>query len=101
MANSIAELKKLIEKRNSIINDFNKKLEAANKTFEENGNGLIADVIDEKTLTVAIEIVWGDWKHDHAYADYVMKQNGFTKIYEEVTEEDGSDCASSIHYYHL
>ena len=101
MSNPIAELKQLIEKRDQITKDVEDKMQAANETFQKNGSGLIAEISDSKTLTVAIEIIWGDWKHDHAYADYVMKQNGFTKIHEEVTEEDGSDCASSIHYYHL
>lgn len=48
-----------------------------------------------------ISINWGDWKHDHAYMDYLMKVNGFVKTNEEITEEDGSDCYSSIHFYQL
>lgn len=48
---------------------------------------------------VSISIDWGDWKHSHAYLDYLMKELGFSKCDEEITEEDGSDCYSSIHYY--
>ena len=48
-----------------------------------------------------INIEWGDWKHDHLYIDYLMQQNGFKKVDEEITEEDGGDCFSSVHYYKL
>lgn len=48
---------------------------------------------------VAVEINWGDWKHDHLWCDYILSENGCIKIDEQLTEEDGSDCYSSIHYY--
>lgn len=49
--------------------------------------------------TIHIEIEWGDWKHDHLRLDYIMKELGYTKIDEYITEEDGSDCYSSEHVY--
>lgn len=56
--------------------------------------------IDENSLgEIRIEISWGDWKHSHAYTDYIMGQLGYKLDEEIVTEEDGSDCYSSIHYY--
>lgn len=48
---------------------------------------------------VVVEIVWGDWKHDHARCDWLVKQVGGTPEYTEVTNEDGSDCYSAIHAY--
>ena len=48
---------------------------------------------------VALEINHGDWKHEHWRADYLVSTIGGAKISEKVTEEDGSDCYSSIHYY--
>ena len=48
---------------------------------------------------VQIEISWGDWKHDHAYCDHLMKQKGYVCTDEQVTEEDGSDTYSAIHFY--
>lgn len=50
------------------------------------------------------EIQWGDWKHEHAYCDFLIKEfakeNGYeTRCSVEVTEEDGSDCYSAIHQY--
>ena len=56
--------------------------------YSENENG-----------TISIDIDYGDWKHDHIYCDNIMRDNGYTLINEVVTEEDGSDCYSSIHTY--
>jgi len=54
---------------------------------------------DIPKFAICINIEWGDWKHDHGYMDYLMHENGYVKFNEEYTEEDGSDCYSSIHYY--
>ena len=48
---------------------------------------------------VAVSIHWGDWKHEHGATDYLMLLLGYGKIGEHLTEEDGSDCYSSEHYY--
>ena len=48
---------------------------------------------------VEIEVIWGDWKHDHGLIDYAMKQKGYYKVGETLTEENGSDSYSSIHKY--
>ena len=48
---------------------------------------------------VQVSIEWGDWKHDHLRADWIASNAGFSKLDERVTEEDGSDCYSSTHYY--
>lgn len=58
---------------------------------------------DKNPDMIKIEIERGDWKHDHLYADYLIKEfldnNGlhYFQIAEETTEEDGSDCYSAIH----
>lgn len=75
------------------------RIDNANKDFRKNGESMIAEIDDLQTMVVSIVIEWGDWKHEHGYADYIMQQHGFKKIKEDVTEEDGSDCYSSIHYY--
>lgn len=54
---------------------------------------------DFAQCAIAVEIERGDWKHDHACLDYHMRENGYECFNEVVTEEDGSDCYSSIHYY--
>ena len=54
-------------------------------------------VQDDKVI---ITIEWGDWKHSHIYVDYIMQKHvGYVLYNEKVTETDGSDCYSSIHYY--
>lgn len=74
-----------------------KNLQEVNKEFNENSNDFSAVQSGEDGFAIHIE--WGDWKHEHAYADYVMRKHGFEKTDETLTEDDGSDCYSSIHYY--
>lgn len=51
------------------------------------------------------EVNWGDWKHEHGRLDYLVekfcKENGlvFALKGQEVTEEDGGDAYSAIHWY--
>lgn len=58
----------------------------------------------DEALIVA-EIVWGDWKHVHAYTNQLMeavlKENNISLLdtHETVTEQDGSDCYSANHYF--
>lgn len=54
---------------------------------------------DGKLLYCNILIEWGDWKHEHGYCDYLMKELGYTKIGAIVTAEDGSDCFSAERCY--
>lgn len=48
---------------------------------------------------IEVDIRWGDWKHDHGYVDHVMHTLGLSKLDERITEEDQSDCYSSVHIY--
>lgn len=48
---------------------------------------------------ITVDIEWGDWKHEHGYLKYLMNQNGYIHLSEEVTEEDGSDCYSASHTF--
>ena len=70
--------------------DFNKYL---------NDKGVSCEAFDTNDGRIAVQIDWGDWKHEHGYCDYLMKEKGYLLVNEEVTEENGSDCYSSIHYY--
>ncbi len=49
--------------------------------------------------TIEVHIDWGDWKHDHLFIKYIMWKNHYRQINEVVTEEDGSDSYSSVHYF--
>ena len=62
-------------------------------------NGIYEEMSDNVDGTLSIHIEYGDWKHDHAYCDYLMKEKGWMLIKEDITWEDGSDCYSSIHTY--
>jgi hypothetical protein len=58
-----------------------------------------ADVFPHDEAFIAVEINNGDWKHDHLRAGWLLESAGYTHISEVVTEEDGSDCYSAIHYF--
>ena len=58
-----------------------------------------AEELSENEETVILSISWGDWKHDHGWCDNLMSYIGYTCKDEVVTEENGSDCYSSDHYY--
>lgn len=65
-------------------------------------NRLFGDIIEETENKIAIEISWGDWKHDHLRLDWLIEENfDLKRIETETTEEDGSDCYSAIHYYYF
>ena len=77
-----------------------------NKTIEEKiyklmkENKIYGDTVDVTENYIAIEISWGDWKHEHLFFDWLMRDNipELKEIKSFITEEDGSDCYSAIHY---
>ena len=65
-------------------------------------NRLYGEIIEETENKIAIEIAWGDWKHEHLRLDFLMEENfNLKRIESEITEDDGSDCYSAIHYYYF
>lgn len=66
---------------------------------------IMGEVVDynEAIKMVAVEITWGDWKHDHLRMNWLMEENfsNLRSIHTQTTEEDGSDCYSAIHYYYF
>lgn len=84
--------------RNFIVNDIlQSDVNALKKEFKE--KDLYVDDISICDEKIYITIEWGDWKHSHAFCNYLLSQKGYKLEDEEVTEEDGSDCYSSIHTY--
>jgi hypothetical protein len=73
-------------------------MEKAEKALEDAAVASAVNVDEDRDL-IEVWIAWGDWKHDHARADYILAGLGFEKAAETVIEEDGSDCYSSSHYY--
>lgn len=64
-----------------------------------NENDADYDDIAVNNAEVEVSVSWGDWKHSHRHLDNLMSNLGYIKDDEDVTEEDGSDTYSSIHYY--
>ena len=63
-------------------------------------NGVYAEVyVVRDTTAIEVNIEWGDWKHQHLWARDLMSYLGYTEIGNRVTEENGSDCYSAIHYF--
>lgn len=48
---------------------------------------------------ICVEIRWGDWKHSHLRAIYLLEKQGYTLVQSATTEEDGSDSYSAIHCF--
>ena len=59
----------------------------------------VADVSNSSANKVAVTIEWGDWKHDHFWCEDLMGFIGYEQTKSKITEEDGSDCYSAIHYF--
>ena len=57
------------------------------------------DVYEHSNGVIEIPVSWGDWKHSHGHIRNLMSKLGYESIGEEVTESDGSDCYSAIHFF--
>lgn len=66
-------------------------------------NHICCEVYEEQRGVVAVEIRWGDWKHDHARLDWLVGERlpELKKVETAVTEDDGSDCYSAIHRFYF
>lgn len=83
------------------------------KKLDENSLWIddIAVYEEEDDIHIDITINWGDWKHEHRRLDFIMYDiiyeynpkltKDLYKVNEIITEEDGSDTYSSIHYYEI
>lgn len=81
-------------------------LEMEKKIYElMSKNHIMGEVVDynDQTRMIAVEVRWGDWKHEHARLDWLMKENfsDLRSIHEVTTEDNGSDCYSAVHYYYF
>lgn len=57
------------------------------------------DIVEDDGHTVGVEVS-GDWKHDHAYFNMLMRNNGINLTDEETTDDySGDDSYKSIHYF--
>lgn len=81
-------------------------LEMEKKIYElMSKNHIMGEVVDynDQIRMIAVEVRWGDWKHEHWKLDWLMKENfsDLRSVHEVATEENGSDCYSAIHYYYF
>ena len=94
------------EAKSHLKDDFNimDYRDELNQFIKDRGAHFFVDATFDDRL--CIEINWGDWKHDHRYADYLVREffnekGLWVSVDEEVTEEDGSDTYSAIRYYDI
>jgi hypothetical protein len=80
------------------MDEIIKKIDSLMKEYH-----LYGDVYEHFERMIAVEISWGDWKHSHLRFKWMMEENFPESVYfgEKVTEEDGSDCYSAIHYFYF
>lgn len=60
---------------------------------------LYVEVGEGRGGIIMISIEWGDWKHEHMYCDYLMREKGYRLIDETNVVGNDSDCYSSTHIY--
>ena len=80
--------------------ELNTIAEKINKKFNE--ERLYAYASPSFDETIYFDINWGDWKHEHLRADWLVGELLSTLGYQfnittNVTEEDGSDTYSAEH----
>ena len=80
------------------MTDMKQRCESVREKLEAGGVHP-SDIWWTESGRVVVEIVWGDWKHDHARADYLVSQLGGKVDDVFVTESDGSDTYSATHFY--
>ena len=95
-------LKMLTEKEmQEIRSEMYKKAALVDEYLRE--NRIFASVyVGLEHNEICVEINWGDWKHDHLCADWLIEEKFHaTNAWKEITEENGSDCFSAIHHYYF
>ena len=79
-----------------IKNNIGMKIQKIFKYLQK--HEIYADIYEDNNQ-ICILVAWGDWKHDHAYLNYLMNNIGYNCINEELLESDGSDCYSAVHHF--
>ena len=78
---------------------MNRYAEAIENIMSE--NNLFGEIVEYSNNKVAVEIFWGDWKHEHLRLEWLVRENipELKHIEAVTTEEDGSDCYSAVHKF--
>jgi hypothetical protein len=68
-------------------------------------NHIMGEVVEEREdrNMIGVEVIWGDWKHEHLKLDWLMEENfpDLRRKYAVTTEDNGTDNYSAIHYYYF
>lgn len=91
---------------NSLLQDYKIVSNKNESLLQDKINKIIKDeklpyyIAYDEGDRIGIEVS-GDWKHDHAYFNNLMRSNGFTLDDETVCddEDNGGDYYTSIHYF--
>ena len=86
------------------IEDYREELQAYLDKETGRPQKFFVDATFDGRLVISIH--WGDWKHEHNYADFLVRKFFMDKglgieTDVDVTEEDGSDTYSAEHYYQI
>lgn len=73
-----------------------RQIEIENKL---NGESITYEFYSVDEAFVRIEVLWGDWKHEHPRLKHLMKEIGWEHWGSVTTEEDGGDCYSAVHTF--
>ena len=74
--------------------------EKVEKRLLDNGILSTASPVYGQDNAIEVEINWGDWKHSHLRARWILGEEfDMIEVGEEVTESDGSDTYSAVHTY--
>ena len=101
----IVEKQEEVEESVEVKEEFNDMKSLANELMNHFEDLKVYYEIWPEDNGINVEIEWGDWKHDHLWCDYevehFLESRGYTVTggSTEVTDEDGSDTYSAIHYY--
>lgn len=86
------------------IEDYREELQAYIDKETGKPQKFFVDITFDGRLVISID--WGDWKHEHRYADFLVKKFFMDKGLSigtevNVTEDNGSDTYSADHYYEI
>ena len=77
--------------------DRNKIQNEIRKIFKE--KKMCHEWLIDSNGDVLVNVVWGDWKHDHIYLVNVMKENGYILTSKVITEENGTDAYTAEYLF--
>lgn len=77
--------------------DRNKIQDEIRKIFKE--KKMYHEWFIESNGDVWVNVVCGDWKHDHIYLVNVMKENGYIRTSKVITEENDTDAYTAEYLF--